>query len=144
MRFLLKSLNPKIWSLCQKVCSVAREHTDRQTHRVTTEGTLSGFQDFFLQPIIKDRPKNYFFCFSKFSFLRFLQTFFDFFSYTTLVNFCLSVCPRATGHTFWPRNLIFGLNDPWDMRKKSFFLFFRNFHFYAFYRDFSLYKYNTS
>ena len=23
---------------------------------VTTEGTLSGFQDFFLQPIIKDRP----------------------------------------------------------------------------------------
>ena len=33
-------------------------HTDRQTHRVTTVGTLSGFQDFFLQPIIKDRPKN--------------------------------------------------------------------------------------
>ena len=32
--------------------------TDTQTHRVTTEGTLSGFQDFFLQPIIKDRPKN--------------------------------------------------------------------------------------
>ena len=23
---------------------------------MTTEGTLSGFQDFFLQPIIKDRP----------------------------------------------------------------------------------------
>ena len=30
--------------------------TDTQTDRVTTEGTLSGFQDFFLQPIIKDRP----------------------------------------------------------------------------------------
>ena len=37
--------------------------TDRQTHRqtdtkVNTEGTLSGFQDFSLQPIIKDRPKK--------------------------------------------------------------------------------------
>ena len=32
--------------------------TDRQTHRVTTVGTLSGFQDFFLQPIIKDRPNK--------------------------------------------------------------------------------------
>ena len=33
-------------------------HTDGQTDRVTTEGTLSGFQDFFLQPIIKDLPNN--------------------------------------------------------------------------------------
>ena len=33
----------------------------------------------------------------------------------------LSVCSRATGHTFWPRNLIFGLIDPWDMRKKRIF-----------------------
>ena len=32
------------------------KQTDRHTYRVTTEGTLSGFQDFFLQPIIKDRP----------------------------------------------------------------------------------------
>ena len=30
----------------------------------------------------------------------------------------LSVCARATGHTFWPRKLIFGLSDPWDLRKK--------------------------
>ena len=37
---------------------------------------------------------------------------------------CLSVCLRATEHTFWPRNLIFGLKDPWDMRKKRNFLFF--------------------
>ena len=37
---------------------------------------------------------------------------------------CLSVCVRATEHTFWPRNLIFGLKDPWDMRKKRNFLFF--------------------
>ena len=36
--------------------------TDGQTHtKVTTEGTLSGFQEFFLQPIIKDRPKMPFF-----------------------------------------------------------------------------------
>ena len=25
---------------------------------------------------------------------------------------CPCVCERATGHTFWPRNLIFGLSDP--------------------------------
>ena len=31
-------------------------HTDTQTDRVTTEGTFSGFQDFFLQSNIKDRP----------------------------------------------------------------------------------------
>ena len=30
------------------------------THtKVTTEGTLSGFQEFFLQPIIKDKPNTY-------------------------------------------------------------------------------------
>ena len=40
------------------------------------------------------------------------------------LSVCLSVCPRATEHTFWPRNLIFGLKDPWDMRKKRNFLFF--------------------
>ena len=33
--------------------------TDAQTDtKVTTVGTLSGFQDFFLRPIIKDRPKK--------------------------------------------------------------------------------------
>ena len=36
-------------------------HTDTHTDRVTTEGTLSGFQDFFLQPIIKDRPNTMFY-----------------------------------------------------------------------------------
>ena len=64
MRFFLMSqgsLNPKIRFLGQKVCPVARGQTDRQTDgqthtKVTTEGTLSGFQEFFLQPIIKDRP----------------------------------------------------------------------------------------
>ena len=60
MRFFLMSqgsFNQKIRFLGQKVCSVARLQTDRQTHtKVTTEGTLSGFQEFFLQPIIKDRP----------------------------------------------------------------------------------------
>ena len=30
-------------------------HTDRHIDRVDTENTLSGFQDCFLQPIIKDR-----------------------------------------------------------------------------------------
>ena len=33
--------------------------TDRQTDtKMTTEGTLSGFQEFFFQPIIKDRPNK--------------------------------------------------------------------------------------
>ena len=55
------SLNPKIRFLGQKVCSVARLRTDRQTDthtKVTTVGTLSGLQEFFLQPIIKDRPNT--------------------------------------------------------------------------------------
>jgi len=52
------SLNSKIRFLSQKVCPVARSQTDRHTDRVTTEGTLSGFHDFFLQPIIKDRPNS--------------------------------------------------------------------------------------
>ena len=59
MRFFLMSqgsLNPKIRFLGQNMCSVAR----RQTHtKVTTVGTLSGFQEIFLQPIIKDWPNNY-------------------------------------------------------------------------------------
>ena len=59
MRFFLMSqgsLDPKIRFIGQKVCSVARVHTDRQTDtKVNTEDTLSGFQEFFLQPIIKDR-----------------------------------------------------------------------------------------
>ena len=51
------SLNPKIRFLGQKVCPVARGQTDRRTDtKVITVGTLSGFQEFFLQPIIKDRP----------------------------------------------------------------------------------------
>ena len=40
------------------------------------------------------------------------------------LSVCLSVCERATGHTFWLRNLIFELSDTWDMRKIHIFLFF--------------------
>ena len=60
MRFFLVSqgsFHPKIRFPDQKVCSVARLQTDRQTHtKVISVGTLSGFQEFSLQPIIKDRP----------------------------------------------------------------------------------------
>ena len=47
--------------LAQKLLSVARvrRHRDTETQtdtKVTTVGTLSGFQEFFLQPIINDRP----------------------------------------------------------------------------------------
>ena len=39
----------------------------------------------------------------------------------TFVSVCTSVCERATEYTFWPRNLMFGLKDPWDMGKKRIF-----------------------
>ena len=61
MRFFLMSqgsFNPKIRFLGQKVWPVGRSRTHRQTDEVTTEDTLSGFQDFFLQPIIKDRSNK--------------------------------------------------------------------------------------
>ena len=46
--------------LGQKVCPIylVNGRTDGHTDRVTTVGNLSGFQEFFLQPIIKDRPKK--------------------------------------------------------------------------------------
>ena len=49
-------------------------------------------------------------------------------------------------HILWPRNLIFWLRDPWDMRKKAFFyIFFEIFIFYAFYRHFFIFSlYNSS
>ena len=47
------SLKPKIRFLGQKMCSVARVRTDRQTDLHKQK-----FQEFFLQPIIKDQPKN--------------------------------------------------------------------------------------
>ena len=49
---------PKNYVPRPKSVSCSRQ-TDGQTHtKVTTEGTLLGFQDFFLKPIIKDRPNN--------------------------------------------------------------------------------------
>ena len=63
MRFFLMSqgsFNQKIRFLGQKVCPVARGQTDGQTHtKVNTEDTLSGFQEFFLQPIIKERSNKH-------------------------------------------------------------------------------------
>ena len=56
----------------------------------------------------------------------------------TFVCVCLSVCNRATEQTFWHRNLIFGLSDPCDMKKKRFFVF-KNLHFYTFYWHFSIF-----
>ena len=52
------SLYPKIRFIGQKTDRQTDRHTDTQTDtKVNTEDTLSGFQDFFLQPIIKDRSK---------------------------------------------------------------------------------------
>ena len=55
-----KIIQPKNQVPRPKGVSVARLHTDTHTHRVrvTTVGTLSRFQDFSLQPIIKDRPNR--------------------------------------------------------------------------------------
>ena len=57
MRFFFMSpgsFSPKNSFLGQKVCPVARVQTYTE---VTTLGILSGFQEFFLQPIIKDWSK---------------------------------------------------------------------------------------
>ena len=51
-------LNPKYRFLDQKVCPLFHSKTDTRTDRVTTEGSLSRSQDFFLQLIIKDQPNN--------------------------------------------------------------------------------------
>ena len=48
------SFNTKIRFLDQKVCSIARRQTHTHT-KVNKEDNLSGFQELFLQPIIKDR-----------------------------------------------------------------------------------------
>ena len=64
-------------------------------------------------------------------------------SVVTFVSVCVSVRSRATGHTFWPRNLIFGLSDPWDMRKKRIFLFFEIFIFTLFIGIFRFFPYIT-
>ena len=48
----------------------------------------------------------------------------------------LSVCARATRHTFWHRKLIFGLNDPQDMRKKQIFHIFHCYALLAFFLNF--------
>ena len=59
------------------------------------------------------------------------------------VSVCLCVCTRATEHTFWPMNLIFGSSDPWDMRKKRIFLFFEIFIFTLFIGIFRFFPYIT-
>ena len=63
------------------------------------------------------------------------------------VSVCLSVslclCTRATDHSCWGRNLIFGQSDPWDIRKKRTFLFFEIFIFTLFIGIFRFFPYIT-
>ena len=59
------------------------------------------------------------------------------YSVSTYSVVCLCVCPQATGHSFWPRNLMFWHDTPWDMRKKLIFFVFRNFDFWPFEGPFS-------
>ena len=106
-------------SVCLSVClSVCPSVCERPTGYTFWPRNL-----IFGQNDLWDMKKHtFFFFFRIFIFTLFIDIF-RFFPYITLVNFCLSVCSRVTGHTFWPRNLIFGLIDPWDMRKKAFFCF---------------------
>ena len=54
-----KNSTQKLGPLGQEVCSVAHVQTDSQIYiKVNTEDTLSWFQDFFLQPIMKDRSNK--------------------------------------------------------------------------------------
>ena len=56
---------------------------------------------------------------------------------------CLSVCGRATRHTFCHRNLIFGLGDPSEMRTKLFLFLFGIFIFTLFISIFCFFPYIT-
>ena len=85
------------------------------------------------------RKKRISFVFRNFQFYAFYRRFSIFFSYITLVKFWF----QGTGHSFSPRNLIFGLSDPWDMRKKRFFLFFEIFIFTLFIGIFRFFPYIT-
>ena len=55
-----------------------------------------------------EKETHFFVFLSKFSFLRFLWAFFDFFPYVTLLHFWF----QATGHSFSHRNVLFGLKKP--------------------------------
>ena len=68
------SLNPKIRFLGQKVCPVTRGHTTQTDTKVTTVGTLSWFQEFFLQPAIKDRPNNMYMSIQLFIFTQWIMS----------------------------------------------------------------------
>ena len=48
--------------------------------------------------------------------------------------FILSVCVNRLQSTFWPRDLVFGLSDPWHMRKKRSFFSFSKFWFFSFFK----------
>ena len=102
-----------------------RSSYNQRTPPELCRGQKSGFLS--IGPILDDRLKE-----------KLLKSWKGAHSSHLRVCVCLSVRPWGTDHTFWPRNLIFGLSDPWDMRKKRVFFVFRNFHFYAFYRHFSI------
>ena len=47
--------------------------------------------------------------------------------HSVCVSVCVSVCEWATGHTFWPRNIIFGLSDTWPLKWVIFQIFWQFF-----------------
>ena len=74
----------------------------------------------------------FFFVFSKFWFWALWGAplfFVEYFPLYLCIDFCL-FCFLPTGHSFWPRNLIFWHSNPWDMSQKPIF-FFSKFWFLA-------------
>ena len=72
-----------------------------------------------------EKENQFFFSFRNFHFYAFIWHFLYFFAYITLVNFSF----HATGHSFSPRNVIFGLREPCTVRNWSLKIFWGNFSF---------------
>ena len=96
--------------------AVTRSTLGKETHGICHRTTIpKGFRraalDIHIGPILDDRLKE--------KILKPERV-------PSVITLCVCLCvhARTTGHRFWPMNLIFGLSDPWDMRKKRIFLFF--------------------
>ena len=71
---------------------------------------IAPFSNLIVGPILDDRLKE-----------KLLKTWKG--AHSSHFRVCVSVYTRATEHSFWPRNLIFGLSDPCDMIFFSFLRF---------------------
>ena len=77
--------------------------------------------------ILRTWEKNTFFLFFEIFIFTLFIGIFRFFPYITLVNFWF----QATGHSFSPRNVIFGLREPCTTKNWRLLNFFENFIFHG-------------